>query len=364
MDGVALDGLGLRDDKCPHQTVQDDLAVFVGAVEAHTGGHAAVIVHHRAVRLGDGKLHPLQGLVGDGIQLVDDKAALGLVEYLQGVGLVVFHSNSLGGIVQQVSALGLYLLDDIGARFQTGDGNIAVAVGTVFPVGGPHHRAVCSRHLEGHIGQGLLGHAIHLFNEQAALGGVGDDYRLGVSALPDDYIGGGGVDGVPLRGSELCQDIGAGGQVGNTDFSISIRLENPSLGQSGVTDHTIQAHFTPGCRGDAELGSGQRLAGHAVLFLDDQGSAGVIFEGKGDGAARLDLDGLGLGVDLVSVRGSRLRDDDTLARLQALDADLSIFVRPVNAVAVPDQGAVRIGDFELGVRQGHAGIDGAHFADQ
>ena len=77
MDGVALDGLGLCDEECPHQTVNDDLAVFVSAVEAHAGGHAAVVVHHRAVRLGDGKLYPLQGLMGDGIQLVDDKAALG-----------------------------------------------------------------------------------------------------------------------------------------------------------------------------------------------------------------------------------------------------------------------------------------------
>ena len=118
MDGVALDGLGFRDDECPHQTVNDDLAVFVSAVEAHAGGHAAVVVHHRAVRLGDGKLYPLQGLMGDGIQLVDDKAALG---------------------------------------------------------------------------------------------GVGDDHRLGIYTLPDDYIGGGGVHDVPMGRLDLREHVCAGG---------------------------------------------------------------------------------------------------------------------------------------------------------
>ena len=277
---------------------------------------------------------------------------------------MVFHGDGLGSIVQQVAALGLHLLDDICPRLQVRDGDIAVAVGTVLPVGGPHHRAVRGCHLEGHIGQGLLGHAVHLLNEQAALGGIGDDHRLGVSALPDDYIGGGVVDGVPLRGLELRQDIGAGGQVGNADFAVGVRLENPGLGQSAVTDYPVQAHFTPGCCGDAELGAGERLAGHAVPFLDNQGPMGFIFEGKGNGAARLDLDGLGLGVDLISGRGSRLRDNDALARLQAANADFSIFIGDIDAVAVPDHGAVRVGDFELGVRQGHAGVDRAHLADQ
>ena len=68
-------------------------------------------------------------------------------------------------------------------------------------------------------------------------------------------------------GPELCQNIGAGGQVGNADFAVGVRLENPGLGQSAVANHPIQAHFTPGCRGDAELGAGQRLAGsHVPVF--------------------------------------------------------------------------------------------------
>ena len=176
MDGVALDGLGFRDDECPHQTVNDDLAVFIGAVEAHAGGHAAVVVHHRAVRLGDGKLYPLQGLMGDGIQLVDDKAALG---------------------------------------------------------------------------------------------GVGDDHRLGVSTLPDDYIGGGGVHDVPMGRLDLREHVCAGGQVGDADLTAAISGKHPVLGPGAVTDHPVQAHFAPRRGRDAELGAGQGLTGHAVPFLDN-----------------------------------------------------------------------------------------------
>ena len=91
---------------------------------------------------------------------------------------------------------------------------------------------------------------------------------------------------------------------------------------------------------------------------------GFIFEGKGNGAARLDLDGLGLGVDLVSGRGSRLRDNDAFARLQAVNTDFAIFVGDKNPVAISDHGAVRIGDFELSIRQGHAGVGRAHLTDE
>ena len=71
-----------------------------------------------------------------------------------------------------------------------------------------------------------------------------------------------------------------------------------------------------------------------------------------------------MGVDFVAVRGPCLRDDDAFARLQAVDADFAVFVGDKDPVAVPDQGTVRIGDFELGVSQGHAGVDRAHLADE
>ena len=271
MDGVALDGLGFRDDECPHQTVNDDLAVFVSAVEAHAGGHAAVVVHHRAVRLGDGKLYPLQGLMGDGIQLVDDKAALG---------------------------------------------------------------------------------------------GVGDDHRLGIYTLPDDYIGGGGIHDVPLGRLDLREHVCAGGQVGDADLTAAVGGENTVLGEGGIANYPVQSHLAAGGRRDSELRAGKRLAGGAVPFLDDQLTLRLILKGQADRPALFDLHGLGLGIDEVAWRGLGFRHHHALSGLEAGDQDLTIFVRPVDAVGVPNEGAVRIGDLELCVRQGHAGVGRAHLADQ
>ena len=271
MDGVALDGLGLRDDECPHQTVNDDLAVFIGAVEAHAGGHTAVIVHHCAVRLGDGKFHPLQGLMGDGIQLVDDKAALG---------------------------------------------------------------------------------------------GVGDDHRLGIYTLPDDYIGGGGIHDVPLGRLDLREHVCAGGQVGDADLTAAVGGENTVLGEGGIANYPVQSHLAAGGRRHSELGPGERLARGAVPFLDDQLTLRLILKIEADRPALFDLHGLGLGIDEVARRGLGFRHHHALSGLEAGDQDLTIFVRPVDAVGVPNEGAVRIGDLELCVRQGHAGVGRAHLADQ
>ena len=271
MDGIALDGLGFRDDECPHQTVNDDLAVFVSAVEAHAGGHAAVVVHHRAVRLGDGKLYPLQGLMGDGIQLVDDKAALG---------------------------------------------------------------------------------------------GVGDDHRLGIYTLPDDYIGGGGVHDVPMGRLDLREHVCAGGQVGDADLTAAVGGENTVLGEGGIANYPVQSHLAAGGRRHSELGPGERLARGAVPFLDDQLTLRLILKSEADRPALFDLHGLGLGIDEVARRGLGFRHHHALSGLEAGDQDLTIFVRPVDAVGVPNEGAVRIGDLELCVRQGHAGVGRAHLADQ
>ena len=271
MDGVALDGLGFRDDECPHQTVNDDLAVFVSAVEAHAGGHAAVVVHHRAVRLGDGKLYPLQGLMGDGIQLVDDKAALG---------------------------------------------------------------------------------------------GVGDDHRLGIYTLPDDYIGGGGVHDVPMGRLDLREHVCAGGQVGDADLTAAVGGENTVLGEGGIANYPVQSHLAAGGRRHSELGPGERLARGAVPFLDDQLTLGLVLKGEGYGTSLFDLDGLALGINHIPRRRGDLGHDHALAGFQALDADFAVFIGAEDAVGITNEGAVRIGDLELCVGQGLAGIGGADLADE
>jgi len=116
--------------------------------------------------------------------------------------------------------------------------------------------------------------------------------------------------------------------------------------------------------GHTELSAGEGLAGGAVPLLDDQRALGLVFEGQADGAPLLDLDGLRLGINEVARRCRSFGDDHAFPRLQALDADFTIFVRPINAVVVADQGSVRIHDLKFRVRQGHTGVDGADLADQ
>ena len=56
-----------------------------------------------------------------------------------------------------------------------------------------------------------MGDVLELVEEKAAVGGVGDDHRLGISTLPDDYIGGGGVHDVPMGRLDLREHVCAGG---------------------------------------------------------------------------------------------------------------------------------------------------------
>ena len=76
------------------------------------------------------------------------------------------------------------------------------------------------------------------------------------------------------------------------------------------------------------------------------------------------MDGLRLGINEVARRGRGFGDDHAFSGLQALDADLTVFVRPVDTVAVANQGPVRIHDLKFRVGQGDTGVDGADLADQ
>ncbi len=184
---------------------------------------------------------------------------------------------------------------------------------------------------------------------------------MGIAALPDDHVGGGGVDDVPaVRGLDFRNDVGTGCEIAYPDFPLTVGGENAVGGEGGRADHTVQPHLTARRRGDAELGPRQDGVGLAVPLLDDELATGLIFEGEDAGAALFDLDGLRLGVDEEASRGLDLGDDDALARFQPLDADLPVLVGSENAIGIADHGAVRVGDLKLGVLQGNAGIGGAH----
>ena len=99
MNGIALDGLGFRHHDGPGNARKNDLAVLIGIIQALAGQGAALCVHIGAVGIGELEFHPLQGLVGHRIQLVDNEIALGLVAELQGNGLSGFDHSSLRRIV-------------------------------------------------------------------------------------------------------------------------------------------------------------------------------------------------------------------------------------------------------------------------
>ena len=130
--------------------------------------------------------------------------------------------------------------------------DLAVPVGDIQAVGGGQSLVVRGQlpvgahDLELCAGQGLLCDGIVLFNDKASLTGVFDNHRLGIAALPDDYIGRERVDDVPsIRGFDLVNDIGAGRKIGNANFALGVGREDTVGGQRVAVSLT---EYTPGSR--------------------------------------------------------------------------------------------------------------------
>ena len=119
----------------------------------------------------------------------------------------------LGG-VNGVAGDGLRLRHNQRAHHAV-DLDLTVPVGIVDPVAGDVAILIRdilssgSGHAEGNSLQRLSCQGIPLVNDQAAGLRVGDDHRLGISALADDHIDRGGIHNVPLGRSDLSHHIGA-----------------------------------------------------------------------------------------------------------------------------------------------------------
>ena len=116
VDAVAGDRFQLRYHHSPGDAGEDDLAVAVGVVDAIRGNLPVFVVNHLPVGVLDLELHALQGGVVCGTQFIDDKVSKGLVEHLQGIGLVVLDLHGVGRIVKEVSGLCLDLPHNVAAR--------------------------------------------------------------------------------------------------------------------------------------------------------------------------------------------------------------------------------------------------------
>ena len=72
VDGVAGDGRRFSDHQRTHHTIDLDLAVLVGLIEAVTGDIAVFVRYILAGGGGNLEGHALQGFASEGIPFVDD----------------------------------------------------------------------------------------------------------------------------------------------------------------------------------------------------------------------------------------------------------------------------------------------------
>ena len=330
---------------------------------------AVGIAYHGAVCPGDLENDIRQGFLRGGIHLLHQQSAQGHIGKGQNLRVRLTHNHRLRRGVQQVAVNGFHLGHDIGVGVQLAEVNLAVLVGGVEAVGAGqafivgHQLTVRRRDLELDAGKSLSGHAVGFADQEAPLRGIGDNDGLRVAVGPDDNIGAGAIHDIARRGLGFGQHIRAGSQIRNADFAVAVGLEDAALCQRGCADYAVQPHFTASGGSHSKLCVREGLAGDAVPLLDNQLAGGLILEGQGNGAPFLDLDCLRLRVDQEPSGGLRLGDNHALAGLQAGNTDFAILVGAVDAVAVPDDSAIGVGNFELGILEGDAGIDAANLPD-
>ena len=148
------------------------------------------------------------------------------------------------------------------------------------------------------------------------------------------------------------------------DLARGIGDENTILREGGVADDAVQPNLAAGGCRHSELRTKKRPTCGAVPFLDDQLTLRLILKGERHGPPLFNLNRLALSVDDVAWRSCDLSYDHALARGQSLDPDLAVFIGAVDAVAVADQGAIRVGDLEFRIRQCDRGIDRTNLPDE
>ena len=255
---VALHGLNLAggDGAAGGEVIDGDAPVGIGDILAVAGAdRGPVIVRHQ-------ELDAFQRLVvGASNKLLDHQRCAGGIVERQLLRIVGVHHNRLAaaGLVNHIAGESLYLRDHQRPH-HAGNLDLAVGVGVIEAVGGGpaalirHKLASGGSDLEGNAFQRLIGQGILLLDQQGSGAGVLYNNGLRVSAAPNDHIGGRGVDHIAVRGLDLVQHIGAGGQVGNADFPLRVRGKNTVLGQRRRADHAVQTDLTACGSRHAELG--------------------------------------------------------------------------------------------------------------
>ena len=130
VDGVAGDGGCFSDHQGAYHSIDLDLAVLVGLIEAVAGDVAVFVWHILAGAGGHFECDPLQGLSRQGIPLVDDQGpGLGVGDDHR-LGIAALPDDHIGGcLIHDVALRGLDFRNDIRTGCQIGDVDLACGIG-------------------------------------------------------------------------------------------------------------------------------------------------------------------------------------------------------------------------------------------
>ena len=287
---------------------------------------------------------------------MDQDAAECLVGHRQGDGLAVLHLEIVGcGIhLEALCRLGLHGV--VGTILQR-DKDAAILAGGH----GVDEFIVHLADLKSGVGDAFCSIClVDLDDLHASDGLVVEGQRLGVRGVDDDGLTlVSRIDSVSRDRLGLFDHDGAG-DAGNHDLTIFIGLVEALAGQVAVGVVYIAALGV----GQFKLHTGKRLMGHRVQFPDHKGSLCLIIKAQSLYLARLDLNGLGGGVQDVALQGLDLSRGDSSARLQIRDDDAAVLVGDVLAVGGAHHRTAGIGHQESHTLQGRGGALDILFNDQ
>ena len=355
---IACGGLDLRQHISAGGQIGDfDLALTVGGKNAvlrqGAGADHAVQPHLTSSGSGHTELRAGKGLTGGAVPLLDDELALGLVLEGQADRAALLDLNGLAlGINDIAVRRASFCYDDALAGFQAGDADLAVLVRPEDAIGVTDQRAVRVGDLKFRVGEGHAGvHGTDLADQQDAVRGVvkanGDHTLLTAVRQIDRFRG--VDDGVPIGRVNLLHDIGAAFQPrpdGGAVLAGDLLPDGRAAGAGGAAQ-----------KPQLEGAAGERLMGHAVILLNDDGVQRSILEGQGLALTAVEDDLLGGGfLHLETGSGFHLGHGvfagiEPLALLMEPDLTLGV----CEDISVIDGGrglggfaAAGVGDVELG----------------
>ena len=249
------------------QAVQHDFARVICII------NAIVRAYRRAAAV-----HHLEGDTGQGLilcaldVLMDNERGAGLIVENQAVGHAGAHHNILRRLIQNESCGSTaFRHHDGGVGLQTSDRHGPIAPGDVPAIVGAHRFALTVPDQELRAFQGLLGNGIPLEDGEGAEGIVIEPEGLGVPGIDNDSLGR-GVLAVKIGRFFLCHHECSRLYLGEYDLAVHIGgVEAVGAGHALIVRHQLAVGV-----GDTELRSRQRLLGHAVIFLHNQGALGGV----------------------------------------------------------------------------------------